>query len=414
MAAPIFIGGTTGYPKTISVSASGTLPTGLTQSMKAGGKSFGVSLRGYPRAATPGDYPITVTGNNGLTSSEEYVLVVRAPNVTPAQTTTTLSTEPSGVPYNASSQTYTATVTGGTSPTGFVQFSIGNGVTTVPLVDGQASYTTPANLDVNGYTVTATYTGDASNDTSTTSEDFNVVPDPTTVTLTATPSVANGSSSTVTATVACTPSCGTTPTGYVEFDEVGDPNYSGNSAWIAELVNGQATFETDQTAAPGLGNEVDATLNSFVDSPGDFAQSNTASVDYDIGAVTLGMTASDGTAADGTSAIANGDTVTVDPTSTNEFSGDFEAVVGGQGVPPGPVDIDITVGTTDETATLFTQGSEEDAPSSDPGTGATDYFWTIPANALTSIASSGSATVTMSSSGSDNFVPITNTFTLDW
>jgi hypothetical protein len=200
----------------------------------------------------------------------------------------------------------------------------------------------------------------------------------------------------------------------VEFDEDGDPNYSGNSAWIAELVNGQATFETDSTASPGLGNEVDATFNSFADSPGDFAQSNTASVDYDIGAVTLGMTASDGTAADGTSAIANGDTVTVDPTSTNEFSGDLEAVVGGQGVPPGPVDIDITVGSTDETATLFTQDSEEDSPSSDPGTGATDYFWTIPANALTSIAPSGSATVTMSSSGSDNFVPITNTFTLDW
>ena len=253
LAAPIFIGGTTGYPKTISVSASGTLPTGLTQSMKAGGKSFGVSLRGYPRAATPGDYPITVTGNNGLTSSEEYVLVVRAPNVTPAQTTTTLSTEASGVPYNTSSQTYTATVTGGTSPTGFVQFSIGNGVTTVPLVDGQASYTTPANLDVNGYTVTATYTGDASNDTSTTSEDFNVVPDPTTVTLTATPSVANGISSTVTATVACTPSCGTTPTGYVEFDEVGDPNYSGNSAWIAELVERTGDLRDRSDGRPWVG-----------------------------------------------------------------------------------------------------------------------------------------------------------------
>ena len=119
--------------------------------------------------------------------------------------------------------------------------------------------------------------------------------------------------------------------------------------------------------------------------PGLRCNSNTASVDYDIGAVTLAITASDGTAADGTAPIANGDTVAVDPTSPNELSADLEAVVGGQGTPPGPLDIDFTVGATDETATLFTQPSEEDAPSNDPGTGATDYFWTIPANALTSI-----------------------------
>ena len=71
------IGGQTGYPKSISVNATGTPPEGLTEQIKAGGKTFGVQLRGYPKTAAPGDYPITVTGDNGLTSSEEYVLVVR-------------------------------------------------------------------------------------------------------------------------------------------------------------------------------------------------------------------------------------------------------------------------------------------------------------------------------------------------
>ena len=89
-----------------------------------------------------------------------------------------------------------------------MQFSIGNGITTVPLVDGQASYTTPASLDVSDYTVTATYTGDSGDAPSTTSEGLSVDPDPTELSVTATPSVANGASSTVTATVVCSPSCG--------------------------------------------------------------------------------------------------------------------------------------------------------------------------------------------------------------
>ena len=112
LAAPLLIGGQTGYPKSISVNVTGTLPTGMTQSIKAGGKTFGVELRGYPKSAAPGDYPITVTGDNGLTSTEEYVLVVQAPTATPTATTTTLSTEPSDVQYNSSATTYTATVSG--------------------------------------------------------------------------------------------------------------------------------------------------------------------------------------------------------------------------------------------------------------------------------------------------------------
>ena len=96
------------------------------------------------------------------------------------------------------------------------------------------------------------------------------------------------------------------------------------------------------------------------------------------------------------------------------FSADLEAVVSGNGTPPGPLDIDIVVGSTDETTRLFTQDSEEDSPSADAETGLTDYFWTIPANALTAISSSGTATVTISSGGSDNYVPITETFTVDW
>ena len=412
LSAPLLIGGTTGYPKSVTVTTSGSAPPGIKSNTKATGKSFGDLLKGTPASTASGDYPITVTANNGITSSEEYVLVVQVPGVTPASTSVTLSSEADPVQYNASGQTYTATVGGGNDTTGYVQFSYGQGITTVPLVGGQASFTTPATLNVDDYTLTATYTGDATNAPSSATEDVQVLADATTVTLSGPSSVPNGTAATFSADVACTSSCGgAEPTGFVEF-EANDDIYD------VELVNGQADFTTDPTIGPSLANEVDATFYPDDDGFGDFVASSQVSALYDIGSVTLDVEAGDTVPTDPITAVPDGATVGVVGSSNTEFSANLDAVDTGNGTPPGPLDIDITTGTgadtTDITSSVVTQDSSEAAPSADPETGQSDYFWTIPANALYAISSSGTATVTISSDGSSDFVPISMSFTLSW
>jgi hypothetical protein len=412
LSAPLLLGGTTGYPRTITAGATGATPPGLVATMRATGKSFGEVLHGKSSALSAGVYPITVTGSNGITSSEEYVLVVQPPGATPATTTVDLSAEPAAVSYNASAQTYTATVTGGSSPSGYVQFSLGNGITTAPLVGGQATFTTPNALDVGGDTVTATYTGDAANAPSSTTEDLTVSPDPTVLTLSGPSSTATGLPATFTATVACSPDCGATPSGFVQFDEVGDDNYS---AWTSEVVGGQATFTTDAGVSPGTGDEVDATFFPWSDGPGDFASSPQVAGFYDIGTVSLDAEAGDTAPTDAITPVPNGGTVSVTASSSSEFSATLNAVATGGGTPPGPVVLDITTGSgTDITSTVVTQDASQDVPSSDPETGASDYFWIIPAGALSGISPTGTGTVTISSAGSDNFLPTTTTFTLQW
>jgi hypothetical protein len=415
---PLLIGGSTGYPRVVTVSAAGAVPTGMTEQIKQTAQKFGAVLKGSPKAGTQGVYPITVSGDNGLTSSEEYVLVVQAPGTTAASTTLTLSPELSDVPYQASSQTYTATVGGGSSLGGYVQFSLATstgtlgGIATVPLVAGQATYTTPDNLDADNYTLTASYTGDAVNAPSSGTEQFSVTPAPTTLTLTGPPSTAFGVSETVTAVVTCTPACGSaTPSGVVDFSQNG-------SDYFVDLVNGQATFITDPTTSVGSGEgAVDASFSSFSDAPGtgDFAASSAQpTFAYDVGTVNLAVQVGDGAESDGTSPVSDGDTVTVDPAQTAEFSAALSPVDSGNGTPPGPLVFDIMVGSADETATLITQSASEENPSSDPQTGQTDYYWTIPPNALAAIASSGTATVTISSAGSSEFAPSQESFTLEW
>ncbi|MFZ0251671.1 MAG: Ig-like domain repeat protein [Acidimicrobiales bacterium] len=399
---PVAIGGTPGYPKAVTLATSGATPTGLTAHTAHNNKGFTVSLKGTPAAGSAGVYPITVTADNGISSLEEFVVVVRSPTVTPALTTVTLSAEPDPVPYGASQQTYVATVSGGSAPSGFVQFSLGGTLTTVPVVDGQASFTTPGNLDVNDYTVTASYSGDATNAASSATEDLTVSPATTTLVLNGPASTPFGVSATFTGTVTCTPACGTTPTGQINFGD-GNP---------IELVNGTATYQTDPTLTPQV-NEITATFTSFDDSPGDFATS-TASASYDIGPVSLAAQVGDGTASDGTTAIANGDTVTVPASSLNEFSVQLSSVYPQSGTPPGPLAINVTVGTTDETSALGLGTGSQPAPASDPGTGLDDYFWTLPAGDLSSLAPATSATVTVTYGGSDDFDAGSLSFTLDW
>jgi hypothetical protein len=411
--APLLIGGTTGYPKTVTVTATGSLPGGLTSTIRAASKSFGEILHGKVNALAAGVYPISVTANNGQTTSEEYVLVVQPPGSTPASTTIALSTESSPVQYNASSQTYTATVSGGSNPTGYVQFSLGNGITTVPLVDGQASFTSPNTLDAGDYTVTASYAGDAANAPSGATEELTVTPDPTVLTLNGPSSAANGVAGTFTATVACSPACGATPSGYVQFDEAGDFNYTG---WVSEVVNGQATFSTDPTTTPGS-NEVDATFIPWNDGPGDFSASPLVSADYDVGLTSLNVEVGDTIAADPITPVANGATVSVAASSNTEFSATLSTPDSQNGTPPGPLVIDVTTGsgtTTDVTSTVVSGNASEDDPLSDAETGQADYFWTIPSGALSGLSATGTATVTISSPGSANFESATTAFLLQW
>jgi Bacterial Ig-like domain (group 3) len=323
-----------------------------------------------------------------------------------------LSAEPDPVSYNASAQTYVATVTGGSNPSGFIQFSIGTGITTVPVVDGQASFTTPATLDVADYTVTAAYTGDAVNAPSSDTEDLTVAPDPTVVSLSGPLSTANGVAATFTATVSCSPACGATPSGYVQFDESGDSNYTG---WVSDVVNGVATFATDPTTTPGS-NEVDATFIPWADGPGDFSQSATQAADYDVGLTSLNVEAGDTVATDPISPVTDGSTVSVASSSATEFSATLATPDSENGIPPGPVSIDVTTGSdnTDVTSTVISESAAENDPSSDPETGQSDYFWTIPGGALDGIAASGTATVTISAPGSDNFEPVSMSFQLQW
>jgi hypothetical protein len=357
---PVSIGGTTGYPKLDAVSESGPAPVGMKMRTVHNGKGFAVTLSGPPASGTQGDYEMNVSSGNGLTSSENFVLVVQAAGVTPQPTTLALTPGTTPVTYQSSAQTYTATVNGGTSPNGFVQFSYGSGTTTVPLAGGQASFSTPANLDAGTYTITATYTGDALNSSSTNNTPLTVSPAPTTLTLTpSSTSVAFGTPVTYTATVACSPSCGgQTPTGNVDFVQVADAGLD----TAVELVNGQATFTTDSALNPGLANEVDVTFSSYSDAPADFAATTPAVQSfYDIGAVNLVTTAEDTTAST-SQAVTNGGTVTVAPGDTNVFSVQMSAAVSGHGVPPGPLNFDISEQAAPITATGCTLGAS--APSS--------------------------------------------------
>jgi Bacterial Ig-like domain (group 3)/Putative Ig domain len=402
---PIVIGGNDGFPHTVSVKTSGSVP-GVVAHTVAVKKQFSVTFSGTPK--TPGDYPITVTADNGMSVTEDFVVVV-TPAATVLQTTSlSLSAEPDPVPYDSSAQTYTATVNGGSAPTGYVQFSIGTTNTSVPLVNGQASFTTPATLDAQDYTVSATYSGDTVNASSAATEDLTVSPAPTTLTLTGPTTTPFGTSITYSASVACVPGCGTTPSGSVEFSDVAD-----GTVTDVDLVNGQATFVTDSTLAAGGPYELDATFSSYSDAPTDFAASNTGSVFYDVGPVDIGLVEGDGDQADGLSALNDGDTLTVDPTANLELSADLTSVIAGIGTPPGPLSIDATMGTQDVTAQLGLNGTL-DSPANDPGTGQSDYYWTIPPGDLTSLAASGSVTLTISSPGSADFGPASVSITLDW
>jgi hypothetical protein len=407
LSAPIGPTGTTGYPSPVAISENGPLPLGMTTRTKAGRKTFAEELLGKPAASTVGDYLLNVTANNGTggPQTEGYVLVVTSPTVSQQDTTLTLN-GPTTTTYGTAAS-YTATVSGGTSPSGFVQFDLAgaNAPVTVPLVDGQATYTTSDSLDVTtADQITATYSGDPANASSSASVDLAVTEVPSTIALSGPTSTTFGTPLTYSATV--TAPVGT-PQGFVEFDLDGTPE-----ADVDLDGTGTATFSTDPTLTGSSSpHEVDATYFPYSDAPGDWTSSDTATADYTIGPVTMDVSVGDGNAHDAIVPVSSGGTVTVDPSATTQISVALAPQFGGT-MPPEPVILDIAGASTDDTAALGLTG-EEDAPSTDPETGQSDYFWTIAPNTLSGLSGS-SATVTLTFAGDDQFAPMTVTFTLSW
>jgi len=146
-------------------------------------------------------------------------------------------------PSNAGdSVTFTATVSGATTPTGNVAFLDGTTtLSTVALSVGQAAFTT-SSLSVGSHSITASYAGDGTHNASVSpavNQVVNAIPTTTTLISDTNPATL-GQTVTFTATVAG----GATPTGSVAFKD------GITSLSTVSLVSGQATFST-AALAPG-------------------------------------------------------------------------------------------------------------------------------------------------------------------
>ena len=209
-----------------------------------------------------GTYAITgdtlefkVTGRNNPADNGPRVNGFTLEATPLAVTTTTLERTSGSSPANYSdSLTFTATVTGGSTPGGDVEFYEGaNLLETKPLVlvgsDYKASFTTSSTLAAGTHSMIAKYLGDSGNAFSTSnavSQEIVAADTTTTLARTVGTSPANYSDSlTFTATVT-----GSTPTGNVQF-------YDGTTLLdtqaLADVGGGvyQASFTTNSTLANG-------------------------------------------------------------------------------------------------------------------------------------------------------------------
>jgi hypothetical protein len=153
--------------------SGGTSPTGTVQFFD-GATSLGtVALAGSTAALSTsalavGTHPITATYSGDIddtpSTSAPLSQVVNAAGPGVTATSLVSSLNPSTV---GQAVTFTATVSGGTSPTGNVQFREGATVlATVPLAGATAAFTTSA-LSAGVHVITADYTGDVDDSPST-------------------------------------------------------------------------------------------------------------------------------------------------------------------------------------------------------------------------------------------------------
>ena len=150
----------------LTCSTGSSLPAGVTFADNGNGTAT-ISMANTA-AVVAGSYTVTITAANTYsTATQSYTLTVN-----PAPTTTVLSTSASSGATYGQSVTFTATVTSPSFATGSVTFyDGGTGGTllgTETLSSGTASYTTSA-LVAASHNITAVYSGDACDATSTSS-----------------------------------------------------------------------------------------------------------------------------------------------------------------------------------------------------------------------------------------------------
>ena len=146
-----------------------------------------------------------------------------------------------GVPTNTTygtSFTATATLTGGTAPTGSIRFLVNGSVySTVPIVSNAASYT--FNLPIGTYSVSAAYNGDSANSASISSASPVAVAGAATSTVLASSSTTSTVGVPVTLTATVTSGSGT-PTGTVSFSYTNATVSTPTTIISAALINGIA------------------------------------------------------------------------------------------------------------------------------------------------------------------------------
>jgi hypothetical protein len=238
-----------GQAVTFTATVTGASPTGTVQ-FKDGAANLGsaVTLAGGAASfttlsLTSGSHSITAvysgdTNNLGSTSAPLSQNV----NKTTTSTSLTSSLNPS---LSGQAVTFTATVTGA-SPTGTVQFKDGaaNLGSPVTLAGGTASFTT-LSLTSGSHGITAVYSGDANNTTSTSAplkQNVNKTTTSASLTSSLNPSL-SGQAVTFTATVT-----GASPTGTVQFKDG-----AANLGSPVTLAGGIASFTTSALTAGSHG-----------------------------------------------------------------------------------------------------------------------------------------------------------------
>jgi Bacterial Ig-like domain (group 3) len=345
---------TVGQAVTFTATVTGNVPTGTVQ-FKDGAANLGsaVTLAGGGTASfttaalTSGSHSITAvySGDANNTTSTSTALTQNV-NKTATSTSLLSSLNPS---LSSQAVTFTATVTGNL-PTGTVQFKDGAANLGAPMTlagGGTVSFTTAA-LTSGSHSITAVYSGDANNTTSTSApltQNVNKTATSTSLLSSLNPSL-SGQSVTFTATVT-----GNLPTGTVQFKDgaanLGAPvTLAGGgtaSFTTAALTSGSHSItaaysgdgnNTTSTSAPLTQNvNQSATTTSLTSSvnPSRVGQAVTFTATVTSGGGTPGgtVTFKDGAAAIGSATLAGGGVAALTISSLTLGSHSITAVYGG-------------------------------------------------------------------------------------
>jgi uncharacterized membrane protein len=241
-----------GFTSAVNFSVSG-VPAGVTAALTQASSTSGTSLNiSVPSTATPGRYPIVVTGTSGnITQTSTFTLTITAPpTFSLAPSTTNLSLSP------GAGDTLSINVTPQNGFTGTVNFSASGFPATVNNSFLQTSSTTGSTLVVYVQPATApgqypiTVTGTSGTLTQTTNFTLTVIGPPTFSLTPSAPAVSATQGSATTVNVAVSPQNGFTSA--VSFSASGFP--SGVTGTFQPASSATATtlsIAASSTAAPG-------------------------------------------------------------------------------------------------------------------------------------------------------------------